>query len=81
MFDLIDQAVDFVLSKITLSGARGRRASWFPVTYEDSKGSRDRSHRQSGGTSRLHEQRQCTGDALCGDQQAFGDRMRREQAQ
>ena len=65
-FELVDQAVDFVLSKINRRIGTRAESARAPRTYEIPRGSRDRSHRQCGSASGLHGQRQRAGHAVLG---------------
>jgi hypothetical protein len=65
VFELVDAAVDFVLSKIALSIGTREAGPQAPVRYEipqRSGGGGDRERRRP---PRLYEQRQRPGDALC----------------
>ena len=66
VFDLVDQAVDFVLSKIALSvgTAGGERAG--SDSLRNSEGGSDRSDRQRRSPPRLHGQQQHSGNVVRG---------------
>ena len=74
VFALVDQAVDFVMSKIALSVGTRAESVQVPVTLRDTEGGRDRSDRERGGAPGLHGQQQRSGHALLGP--PGGDELR-----
>ena len=75
VFDLVDQAVDFVLGKIARAVGTRAESVQVPVTYEIPKGGRDRSHCQRGGASGLYEQWQRAGDVVCRSARSLESRL------
>lgn len=64
LFELVDQAIDFVMSKLDLSVGTRALGPQAPVAYEIPQGSGGGGHRECRRAPRLYKQRQCAGHAV-----------------